>query len=292
MKTVHQTPPSAVFHTNKIAITFDDLPGAHDESAEKLREINNTILTTLKKFNAPAIGFVNESKLYLKKQTIEKTAILKSWIDYGHTLGNHTYSHNSLNKTKLDDFNEDVTKGSRISKQLMINAGLDYSYFRHPYLHTGTTLEQRSGFEKFLKEQGYIVAPVTIDTDDWKFNHQLINNANDKDKIIQKYLEHTREKFAFYESASEKIFGRNINHIWLLHVNLINSHAMNDLMKIAHERGYSFITLEEALEDKAYLEPDNYYEPFGVSWLYRWDFTRGKVVNWSRDPGPDNAGSK
>jgi len=49
-------------------------------------------------------------------------------------------------------------------------------------LYTGTTPEQRSGFEKFLKEQGYIIAPVTIDADDWKFNHQLINNQNNKEK--------------------------------------------------------------------------------------------------------------
>lgn len=52
--------------------------------------------------------------------------------------------------------------------------------------------------------------------------------------------------------------------------------------------GYNFVTLDKALEDEAYSEPDDYYLPFGVSWLYRWDFTRGKVVDWSQDPEPDN----
>jgi hypothetical protein len=60
------------------------------------------------------------------------------------------------------------------------------------------------------------------------------------------------------------------------------------LLKIARGRGYDFITLDNVLEDVAYCEPDKYYAPFGVSWLYRWDITRGKVVDWSQDPEPDN----
>ena len=170
----------------------------------------------------------------------------------------------------------------------MADSGMPYRYFRHPYLDTGTTKEMRASFESFLKKENYIVAPITIDTDDWKFNQQLLENPKDKEKIIAQYLAHTKAKFAFYKTASEKIFGRNIRHTWLLHVNLINSYAMEDLLKIVDELGYKFVTLDRALEDKAYLEPDNYYAPFGVSWLYRWDFTRGKVVDWSQDPEPDN----
>lgn len=277
-----------ITHVNEVAITFDDLPGQQDGPAEAQLEINERILNALSKFDAPAIGFVNEGKLYSQGQTEEKIAILKLWIDRGQTLGNHTYSHNFLSSSKSDEFESDVTKGAIISKELMNNADLEYKYFRHPYLDTGTNPEMRSSFEKFLKNEGYVIAPVTIDTDDWKFNQQLIDNPNDKDEIIQAYLEHTKKKFAFYKAASEKIFGRNIKHIWLLHVNLLNSYAMEDLLNIAHNLDYDFVNLDEVLKDKAYLEPDNYYAPFGVSWLYRWDFTRGKVVDWSQDPEPDN----
>jgi peptidoglycan/xylan/chitin deacetylase (PgdA/CDA1 family) len=275
-------------NASHIAITFDDLPCQGDGTAEIQHEINQRILTALDTFKAPAVGFVNEGKLYNKEQTAEKTAILKSWTDSGQTLGNHTYSHHSLNTFKLADFQDDVLKGSIVSKKIMKEAGLEYTYFRHPFLHTGTTKDVRSSFEGFLIKEGYVVAPATIDTDDWKFNQQLLDTPKDRDLIIQKYLEHTRAKFKFYEAVSQKMFGRNIKHIWLLHVNLINSYAMEDLLKIAKEKGYGFVTLDEVLEDTAYNELDNYYAPFGVSWLYRWDFTRGKVVDWSQDPEPDN----
>ncbi|MEB3702510.1 Polysaccharide deacetylase family protein [Candidatus Bealeia paramacronuclearis] len=274
-------------YAHEVAITFDDLPGAQEESAEKEKLLNKRILTALDKFKAPAIGFVCEGKLYSQKETKEKTAILQSWIDHGHPLGNHTYSHPSLSSSKLEEFEKDVLKGAPVSKKLMNDAGLEYIYFRHPYLDTGTTKEMRSSFEAFLKKEGYVIAPVTIDTNDWKFDQQLRENPKDKEKIIQNYLEHTKKKFAFYEKASKEIFGRNISHTWILHVNLINSYVMEDLLKIVYEMGYDFVTLDKALEDEAYSEHDNYYPPFGVSWLCRWDFTRGKIVDWSQDPELD-----
>ncbi len=275
-------------HANEIAITFDDLPASIEESIEAQAQINQRIVNTLIKYRVPAIGFVNEGKLYRTNEAQEKINLLKLWVDNGFNLGNHTYSHLSLSSLTTKQFKAEVTNGSKISKQLMQSAGRQYHYFRHPYLDTGKTLEIRSKFESFLKNKGYLVAPVTIDTDDWKFNQQLHEFPQNKDKIIQSYLKHTRAKFAFYEGASKQIFGRNINQIWLLHANLINSLAIESLLTIAQEFGYHFISLDDALQDKAYLSADAYYAPFGVSWLYRWDFTRGKVVDWSQDPEPDN----
>lgn len=274
---------------DEIAITMDDLPSSQDEKAEEQQEINEKILKALAKHKAPAVGFVNEYKLYEKGQTVEKSLILKMWVDHKQPLGNHTFSHPFLSQTKLEDFKKDVIKGAAVSKKLMDDAGMKYCYFRHPYLDTGENKDHRHEFEKFLKEQGYIIAPVTVDTDDWKFNQQLLQNPKDKDNIIKSYLEHTRAKFAFYKSASIKMFGRNIKHIWLLHVNLINAYAMDDLLKLAKEMGYDFITLDRALEDKAYQEPDEYYAQAGCSWLFRWDFTRGKVIDWSKETEPDNS---
>jgi peptidoglycan/xylan/chitin deacetylase (PgdA/CDA1 family) len=97
-------------HAHEIAITFDDLPSQEEISASKQSEINQRILDGLHKFNVPAIGFVNEGKLYDHKETQQKIAILKSWVKKKHALGNHTYSHHSLNKTDLNEFQSDVIK--------------------------------------------------------------------------------------------------------------------------------------------------------------------------------------
>jgi len=275
-------------YANEVAITFDDLPGQQDLSAQKLEPINNQIITTLRKFNAPAIGFVNEYKLYSKGQTKEKIAILKSWVDNGFSLGNHTFSHHSLTNSNLDEYEQDVLKGETISKKLMNEAGMDYHYFRYPYLDMGRPLQKRTAFEKFLKAQNLIIAPVTINTDDWKFNRSLNQNPKSKDEVIQKYLAYTRARFAFYEKVSKKLFNRNIKHVWLLHVNLLNSLVINDLLKIAQEYNYNFVTLDAALKDLAYLSTDTFYAATNQSWLYRWDLSKNKVINWSDEPVLDN----
>jgi peptidoglycan/xylan/chitin deacetylase (PgdA/CDA1 family) len=280
---------STCFNTafaDEVALTFDDLPDQQAHTAAQQREINLSILNALDKYKAPAIGFVNESKLYLSSESKEKIALLKLWVERGYPLGNHTYSHPSMHRVSLDEFQQDVIKGSVITKKLMAEYNLPYTYFRHPYLHTGTTPEARTAFNAFLKQEGYIVAPATIDTDDYVFNTKLIENPQDKDKIIAAYLDHTRKKFAFYKDTSEKIFGRNIKHIWLLHANLLNAYTMDDLLKIAQEHGYEFISLDTALNDPAYASPDNYYKDFGVSWLYRWDYSKNKAVDWKKEPEP------
>lgn len=272
---------------HELAVTFDDLPNQQDESAQTQYTINETILQALDEFNAPAHGFVNEGRIYASEQIEEKKAILSLWIKHRQPLANHTYSHFSMHDIPLADFKQDVLKGSLISKQLMSEAGLEYNYFRHPFLHTGLSAEQRSEFESFLKRNGYLIAPVTIDTNDWEFNAKIVQHPEQKDAIIQAYLNHTRKKFAFYQYATEKIFNRNIKHIWLLHVNILNSYTIRELLKIAQEFDYTFINLNEALKDPAYLEPDHFYENNGVTYLYRWDYTRGEVVDWSLDPQPE-----
>jgi hypothetical protein len=45
------------------------------------------------------------------------------------------------------------------------------------------------------------------------------------------------------------------------------------------KRGYTFITLEQALEDPAYRLPDTYAGPQGLSWLHRWSISKGMKMN-------------
>jgi hypothetical protein len=50
--------------------------------------------------------------------------------------------------------------------------------------------------------------------------------------------------------------------------------AFDDLARRLEVRGYTFITLERALEDSAYASEDQDFGPAGVTWLHRWALTR------------------
>jgi len=64
------------------------------------------------------------------------------------------------------------------------------------------------------------------------------------------------ELFAFYVGQSAMLFGRNIDQVLLLHANELNSAWFGTLADTLTARGYSFISLSEALQDPAYQSSD------------------------------------
>ncbi|WP_091606074.1 polysaccharide deacetylase family protein [Maribacter dokdonensis] len=62
-------------------------------------------------------------------------------------------------------------------------------YFRHPYLHTGCDSLSHKNLERFLKDNDYVSAPVTIDNGDYLFAKYYHNALVAKDKILMKEIE-------------------------------------------------------------------------------------------------------
>src|SRR5215470_4471235 len=112
---------------------------------------------------------------------MQRTDLLRMWLDAGAELGNHTYSHPSLQRTELAAYEEDVIRGEKTISLLMKERGLRLRYFRYPFLQTGPDLATRNAFESFLRSRGYTNAPVTIDNSDWEFNTVYVDALNHRD---------------------------------------------------------------------------------------------------------------
>lgn len=275
----------------EVAFTIDDLPftAAHRMSIVTLKIKTAQLLNVLIKHKIPAVGFVNPVKCFPNGQRDENRAVLLNmWLDSGMELGNHTYAHKGLHKVPPKEFIEDIVKGELIVKELLEKRRLPLRYFRHPYLHTGRSLEIKKEVETFLAERGYTIAPVTIDNSDWIFAHAYHKaaDAGDKDlmkRIADAFIPYMEQKFAYYEQQSLQLFGRPIKHILLLHANWLNADHLGRLVAMLKKRGYSFISLEEALKDKAYQSADTYVGPGGITWLHRWAITMGKKGEFFKD---------
>lgn len=271
----------------KVCITIDDLPCSEDNNFSYIAKVNNKIIHTLDRFNIKSTAFVNEEKLF--KRPIEYSKhldLLNLWLKNGHLLGNHGYSHLSLSKISLNSAKKDVLDGEKHLVQLLTKYNIPLKFYRHPYLDTGNNELQFKQFDRFLHDQGYIVAPVTMDSDCWLFNSALLksNNTLKSSKIKIAYLKHLGRVIDYYENAAKQIFGYYIPQILLLHANYINSILLHDVIKIFIELGYQFIGLEEAIKDKAYSTKNNFFSSLGISWLYRWDYSKDQVVDWSQRP--------
>ena len=265
-----------------IAVTIDDLPVVSTRGDLRTRqEITKNLLAHIKKAKVPAVGFVNENKLYAGDRPDEaEINLLRSWLDANLELGNHTFSHRSLNDIELEDFKKDISRGEIITKKLMTEKKRTLRFFRHPYLQTGLNLKTKDGLNKFLFENGYTIAPVTIDNADWIFARAYDNAFDKKDKNLMKrigaaYVPYLEAKMDYWERQSIKLFNREIKQILLLHANFINSDYFGDIAKMLEKRGYQFITLEEALKDESYKLPDTFNKRAGISWLHRWALAKG-----------------
>lgn len=266
-----------------IAVTIDDLPVVVTQSdAKKRLDITKKLLAHIKKAKVPAIGFVNENKLYVDgKRNDEQVALLKMWLDAGLELGNHTYSHRSADAIGLEEYTQDIIRGEEITKQLLAAKGMKMRYFRHPFLQTGMDMAKKNAIYKFLAEHGYTVAPVSFDNGDYIFARAL-DNARDKNdadlmkRLGEAYVPYMEAKLDYWERQSMKTLGRPMSHALLLHANSINAEYFDDLAAMLKKRGYKFVSLEESLKDEAYRLPDNFTRRAGISWLHRWTLDKGR----------------
>ena len=201
-----------------IAVTFDDLPmnTMYLEDGNKWVEQTQKLLNTVKKFNIPAIGFVNEYKLYVNDVLdSSKLKALQLWVDADLEIGNHTFSHPDYHSTENEEFFADIIKGEKITKDLLSQKNKKLEYFRHPYLHTGNSKEKKKALEEFLKEHNYTIAPVSIDNGEWIYARAYENAYNKNDvelmrQIGSEYVSYMIDKTIYFENQSIKLFGYEI----------------------------------------------------------------------------------
>ena len=156
----------------RVAITIDDLPvvSRNFQTAADHDRITRQLVGALGAHRVPAIGFVNEGKMYRDGRVDSAdVALLRQWTRAGLELGNHTYAHLDLHTVPVDDYLAGIVRGEAITRAVLGEAGKTPRYFRHPFLHTGRSLGDRARVDSVLTQHGYRVAPVTIDNSDYIF---------------------------------------------------------------------------------------------------------------------------
>lgn len=230
------------FAERLIAVTIDDLPFVGANSGERglhrTAERFNRIVDFLVKNQVPATGFIICDTI--GQGQIE---LLENFRQQGFGLGNHSCSHPSLSRVGADKYIADVARADQKLASLMTTP----KYYRYPYLDEGRG-ENRTKVYDYLASNQYIIAPVTMDSKDYEFNERLLrihwrNREARLDGIKRDYINYVDRQI----SKAEKIHRDNYPEILLIHANLINSHALGDVIALFKKRGYRFITLDEAI---------------------------------------------
>jgi peptidoglycan/xylan/chitin deacetylase (PgdA/CDA1 family) len=277
--------------TREVAVTFDDLPGVSVARSDpggspgaSLAAMTARLIAILKAERVPAVVFSNEGKLGRSgAPAADRVALLRAWRDAKIELGNHTADHRDFHRVGLAAFQGDVVAGEPVVRSLLAERGMRLRWFRHPFLHTGTTLDDKRALEAFLARRGYRIAPVTIDNSEWIFARAYADALDRGDralagKVASAYVPYMEAKLDYFERQSIELFGREIRQVLLVHANSLNADHFGGIVGMMRRRGYAFITLDRALADPAYATPDTFVGRGGITWLHRWAISTGRGV--------------
>ena len=267
----------------RVAITIDDLPAVSRNftSAADHERLTTKLVGALVRHHVPAIGFVNEGKLYRGGALDEREVdLLRQWARARLELGNHTYSHADLHAVDVDRYLDDITRGDEATRRVLAAVGQKPRYFRHPFLHTGRALGVRARVDSLLASRDYRVAPVTVDNYDYLFAAAYDDALARRDsaeatQVGRQYVAYMDTVFGFYEAQSRAIVGREIPQVLLIHASLLNADLFDALARMMERRGYAFASLDAVLSDSVYQRADTYVGPAGITWLHRWALTSG-----------------
>lgn len=264
---------AAAIAQKKVSITIDDVPNATLCANEGF---HSRLLHLLDSARLPVAIFINEVRIFDVSEVDKGLKLLEQWISSPNvTVGNHGYQHRMYSSEGIDSFRIDVLQGEAISKPLARKYNKRVSYYRFPYNDLGADATQHAQAAEFLKLRNYTITPYTVHSDDWLFtqlyeHYRNLGRTSDAERIGRAFVDFTLKNFDYIESITDTKLGRAVSQIYLMHDNLLNADYMDDILLALMARGYTFITLDEAMKDAVYRQPDYYEQKFGISWVYRW----------------------
>ncbi|WP_208352827.1 polysaccharide deacetylase family protein [Pseudaestuariivita rosea] len=254
-------------NAREIAITLDDLPyvqPSRTSPSEGLAQVQ-AVNTALAAHDIIATGFAIGVQI-----DRESRQAMNAFAKAGHTVGNHSWSHPDYGTLTPEAFHEETQRADEILSQWMG----ENRFYRFPFLREGETEEAKLAADAVLAELGYLNVPVTIDTDDWRFNQDYlkaldIGNKAAASEIAMAYVAHIQERTRHFEALAQEAVGRKVPHILLLHMNRLNADHLDTLLDWYAAEGWTFVTVEKALSDPLYTMPDLYSGPRGLSQIER-----------------------
>lgn len=255
----------------KVAITFDDLP-SHGILPPGLTraDVARRFTAALKAEKAPPVyGFLNAVALKWDPSAVE---VLKIWRDGGNLIGNHTFSHLDPDTVSAEAFEADIVADEPALQDAMRRA--DWRYLRLPFLREGETAEKRAHIDAFLTARGYRLADVTMAFNDYDYNPAYVrclakNDAAGLAWLQTQFLASAQAAISYGRETAQKTFGRDINHVFLLHYGAFDSLMFPQVLALMKQNHLQLATLPEVQKDPVYKDYRAITAEWGGSLLAR-----------------------
>jgi len=253
---------SSQIHQKRMAITMDDFDLGFDIGLSRQARHEN-ILDAFDAVDHKAAGFVTGDFV----NSDWGQGVVQAWLDQGHVIANHTWTHPHANETDTAIYLSDIARNEAYLDAISGTS----DYFRFPFLDDGRDRAQQTALFDGLKNKGLRNAPVTMDSVDWYTTSRLesalqANSRTDLAPYREYYVEMCVKLSNHWDSVAQALGFRSLPHLTLMHHNVLNGHFLKDVLLALKADGWSFIEASEALAFSDYhsmpFEPTN-----GRNWL-------------------------
>lgn len=165
-----------------------------------------------------------------------QAASLKKMLDAGHQLASHTYSHSNLDNMTDEKREQEMTSTSDL---MFKHAGVRPRYMRAP---EGSCAEACT---KFMTSKGLVISHWNVDTNDWRFMGEKdpeVATANSMKEINDVVIAKSDPKTDSFILLQHEIHKFSVD--------LLADRVIDAILK----KGYRFVTMEECVGQKAYLD--------------------------------------
>lgn len=242
-----------------IAFTFDDLPVHSALPPDETRlDVIRKIIAALKDGGLKDVyGFINASGA---EKEPALAAAFDDWRAAGFPLGNHTWSHVSLDRVDLPAYLAEIERNEPILKAKMGDG--DWRWLRYPFLDEGQDPAKRMAVRQWLADHHYRIAQVTMSFGDYMWNDVYARCAAKGDQaaiaeLEASYLKAASEVAAAARADQRAIHGRDIPYVLLMHVGAFDARMLPRLIAQYKSEGFRFVTLPQAEKDPAYAADMN-----------------------------------
>jgi peptidoglycan/xylan/chitin deacetylase (PgdA/CDA1 family) len=227
-----------------VAVTIDDFPSSGPRTRPIVQNVK-LLVEHVKSAGAPAVGFVVGRRGGL--------GAMAPWIRAGLQLANHTYSHRPYTRLGIEEYLADIRK-NELAVRRALGVELRGTYFRYPFLDHGSSSAKIDAVARYLKRARYRLAPVSLDTIDYRFadHYGSARDRRSRRAIARLYLRHIQQAAGHFERLSRRLYRREIPLILLVHANELNADHLGGVLRVLVRRGYRFATLARVLDDRAY----------------------------------------
>ena len=233
----------------------------------------NTRENFQKLLNALEVNSIPPTVDFLAGESLD-LALQEEWLRSGNMIGSLTYKGRSAKRETAQEFIDTLLRNEQELAPLWSSIDRKRKYFRYPSLKLGVNTRRPREISVFLKENGFVEVPATIDARSDYFSQPYCAALARGDKVCANFIAATFKSLLLDKThkareAAQKIAGRDVKQIFMIQANQLTSDLLSELLRWYKAMGVRFIPIDEALSDPFYATEDVTYTANQIIWQTR-----------------------